>query len=131
MSETYAFGQVTEELLVALHQIVAPETPQDPFDGKLELIVDSDASGYAFTGLDERNPVHVGLFFARMVIDIHAFDEGNKRTATALFKYIVTMSGGNWGVSIGALPDLINMLYDIPTDKFIDFANNWPNGFTD
>lgn len=130
MSETYAFGQVKEELLIALHQIVAPEAPQEPIEGKLELIVESDASGYAFAELDEANPVHVGLFFARMVIDTHAFVEGNKRTATALFKYIVIMSKGDWGVDAAALPDLINELYDISTDQFIDFASNWPNGFT-
>lgn len=130
MSEVYAFGQVTDELLIALHRAAAPDASPDSIAGKLELIVDSDASGYAFSGLDVMNPVHVGLFFARAVIDTHAFIEGNKRTATALFKYIVTESGGDWGVDDSVLPDLINMLYAISTESFIDFATNWPNGFS-
>lgn len=127
MALTYSFGTISEPLLLALHQIVAPEESQAANQEKLEAIVSSDGSGYAFAELDEANPVHIWLFFARSVIDIHAFNDGNKRTATALFKYIVTMSGGDWGTDIAALPALISKLYDIPTDEFHAFALGWSN----
>ena len=127
MAQAYAFGTISEPLLLALHQIVAPEESQAANQEKLETIVNSDESGYAFAELDDANPMHIGPFFARSVIDNHAFHDGNKRTATALFKYIVTMSNGDWNTDITAPLALISKLYDIPTDEFHAFALGWPN----
>lgn len=128
MPDAYAFGTVTASLLIGLHQMAAPDADQGFNREKLEAVIDSDGSGYAFQGLDRDDPVHVGLFFARQVIDQHPFNDGNKRTATELFKHIVTMSGGSFRAPANQLPNLISQLYNLTTEEFTDFALAWPNG---
>lgn len=126
MSERYEFGEVTCRLLVALHEIAVSQP--EPYDqDKLDAVASSDSSGYAFAGLDEGDAVHVGLFFARQLIDAHSFENGNKRTATALFKYIVKMSGASYRAAVGDLPGLINKLHGIDSAQFTAFALGWPD----
>lgn len=128
MSNKYWFGFVTPQWLLDRHSEAMGGRPAGFIDQALHAISRYDESGYAFFGLDAERPVDVGLLFARAVVDEHAFLDGNKRTATRVFEYIVTSHGDTVGIPFDRLKDLINRLHGMDTDEFITFVTKWPNG---